>query len=573
MGFLALLAFTFFALSSRKNPPKANVPPQPAMPPGKPPLGPPPTVPGLPGVPNEIPPPVPSAPPYASGTTDVPDLGGLLSVLAPPPSPLGNEMLGFGPAGATLPYGARVEKQVYGADAPLFAGERVVFDVGTSDGFLGKLEGVYSGPEDPSHGPANVLVDRVALRKEGSGKLPMGRYAIPASSTNLRHDRVSDVEWSVFDPTSVGLKPIAYAPLLPPGTLLTVVVLDRQLTKVIAIAQVVRVETDGTVKLHLVRPYRVIEDSGSGAVVFPKAPSQNTVSATLAQIVDPTSIPPVAPTATVGRWPVGVEQARAAQDQLVLRFANAPWMRGIGLMQNPGGDFYLKVNVDRLSPEVLRTVPASIDGVNVAVEAVGDIHALVGQRFALARPAFARPTFARIEPPPVDPRDVGSMSESDQAVFREAIRRYSTDRRNELLAKLCRDGKTLAAARLFGAGHELSLIDDPGWRMKLPTGYRRTAGDRYARYEWSVPPEDVVRLLAYGNLDQLRTWLFAHGQNQGGALVPADGVDAGWFEAVATTILALAHMLGQPSANEAVRIWADRICKTANTPASPYFNL
>lgn len=187
-----------------------------------------------------------------------------------------------------------------------------------------------------------------------------------------------------------------------------------------------------------------------------------------------------------------------------------------------------------------------------------------------ALPRFARifspqqataPVPAPLKVEKVDARDTGSLSSSEQAVVREAIRRYDYARRMELVKSLCARGKTLVASRVAAADSVHSFIDDPTGKAELPTGYKHVPGDRMARYTWTPPPDAIVTLLAYGSLDELRAWLFENSAAptphekplrpdysaptwRGGVVMPKKGMDFGWFEAVRAAITNMSIVLG-----------------------------
>src|SRR5207249_1513427 len=134
------------------------------------------------------------------------------------------------------------------AETPIENGERVTFDLvvpgayGSPDTDLGTLEGAYVGPPDVMEGPARVVVDRVAVRREVAN-LPLGPYTIPASSSTNFHDRVARAEWSPIDPSSIGLGASKVPAIV--GSTVLVALADRFLSKVLAIAQVASVNPDG----------------------------------------------------------------------------------------------------------------------------------------------------------------------------------------------------------------------------------------------------------------------------------------------------------------------------------------
>lgn len=72
---------------------------------------------------------------------------------------------------------------------------------------------------------------------------------------------------------------------------------------------------------------------------------------------------------------VNLIQARKAQEDLALKIGRPLWLRGIGISLQDYKGFLLKVNVQEITDEVLKTVPTSVNGVPVCIEAVGTISA------------------------------------------------------------------------------------------------------------------------------------------------------------------------------------------------------
>ena len=64
-----------------------------------------------------------------------------------------------------------------------------------------------------------------------------------------------------------------------------------------------------------------------------------------------------------------VQQAKEA---LKARLGRPPWLRGVGI-GGRSGDYCLKVNVSSVTDEVRNSIPTTIGGVPVVVEAVGQI--------------------------------------------------------------------------------------------------------------------------------------------------------------------------------------------------------
>lgn len=66
------------------------------------------------------------------------------------------------------------------------------------------------------------------------------------------------------------------------------------------------------------------------------------------------------------------DRARRAKSQLGAQLAGYTWLRGVGL-EGSGDDFRLRVNVAALTPDVRAQIPQAVDGVEVAVQAIGDV--------------------------------------------------------------------------------------------------------------------------------------------------------------------------------------------------------
>lgn len=71
-----------------------------------------------------------------------------------------------------------------------------------------------------------------------------------------------------------------------------------------------------------------------------------------------------------------MERANAAKAALKSRLGRPPWLRGIGIGADPDGGLHVKVNVAALTPEVRESVPETLDGVPVRLEAVGEVNAM-----------------------------------------------------------------------------------------------------------------------------------------------------------------------------------------------------
>ena len=67
-------------------------------------------------------------------------------------------------------------------------------------------------------------------------------------------------------------------------------------------------------------------------------------------------------------------KAKHAKSQLGARLAGRRWLRGIGL-EGSGDQYHLRVNVDALTPDVRGEIPDRVEGVEVSVQAVGNISA------------------------------------------------------------------------------------------------------------------------------------------------------------------------------------------------------
>ncbi|MCC6213658.1 MAG: hypothetical protein IT376_02230 [Polyangiaceae bacterium] len=69
---------------------------------------------------------------------------------------------------------------------------------------------------------------------------------------------------------------------------------------------------------------------------------------------------------------ISMDQARQAKAAVKKKLGAASWLTGIGIGKTDAG-FCVQVNVIALSEEISRTVPKQIDGVEVRVEAVGNV--------------------------------------------------------------------------------------------------------------------------------------------------------------------------------------------------------
>lgn len=67
-----------------------------------------------------------------------------------------------------------------------------------------------------------------------------------------------------------------------------------------------------------------------------------------------------------------LDQARKAKEALRSLLNRPPWLRGVGLSQNPTGVPVVKVLVASLTDEVKAAIPSEIEGVSVVVVETGD---------------------------------------------------------------------------------------------------------------------------------------------------------------------------------------------------------
>lgn len=70
-----------------------------------------------------------------------------------------------------------------------------------------------------------------------------------------------------------------------------------------------------------------------------------------------------------------VEKAREAKKELFGLLKAKSWLRGIGLTKVRGKPA-LRVNVKAMTRQVRASIPRTVQGVQVTVAAIGDIHAL-----------------------------------------------------------------------------------------------------------------------------------------------------------------------------------------------------
>lgn len=75
-----------------------------------------------------------------------------------------------------------------------------------------------------------------------------------------------------------------------------------------------------------------------------------------------------------------LEAALEAKTRLRERLGRPPWLRGIGVAEEPGKGFVVQVNVDAVSADVRAAVPERLRGVPVRTEQVGRVRAVVRAR-------------------------------------------------------------------------------------------------------------------------------------------------------------------------------------------------
>ena len=68
------------------------------------------------------------------------------------------------------------------------------------------------------------------------------------------------------------------------------------------------------------------------------------------------------------------DKAAKAKETLRSAMGRPRWLRGVGLGQDRHG-YFVRVNVDAITPELREDIPREVDGVRVWLEAVGDITA------------------------------------------------------------------------------------------------------------------------------------------------------------------------------------------------------
>lgn len=67
-----------------------------------------------------------------------------------------------------------------------------------------------------------------------------------------------------------------------------------------------------------------------------------------------------------------LEQATKAKEVLRSAMGRPRWLRGVGIGKDHKG-YFVKVNVDVITPELRQDIPRDVDGVRVWLDAVGDI--------------------------------------------------------------------------------------------------------------------------------------------------------------------------------------------------------
>jgi hypothetical protein len=191
---------------------------------------------------------------------------------------------------ASLPAGLVPGTTSFGADAPLYGGERMTMAVADSEGTVqGVLEGTFSGPYDPDEGPSALLADRVAMQRSIAFEVP-GKYTVPASAKHTYHDRLRRVVWSVRDPIEKDLRGFEETFTVDPNDKVTILLRDDYGTYVVGIAQVREVKEGGVLRVLLLNPYEVLVDEGQGSVTFTRMLNQGLVDVKFSQLVNPKSL-------------------------------------------------------------------------------------------------------------------------------------------------------------------------------------------------------------------------------------------------------------------------------------------
>lgn len=185
------------------------------------------------------------------------------------------------------------------AAPPLKMGERVTFEVMRGSSYHNVMEGRWEGGSGVD-APGWVNVDRIAHRVHDGSDLPLGRYSVPASDAGGYHQYIDRVAWHPISPSSAGL--VGYVerygklPALAAGSLLTVVLRDASFTTAVVVVEVRGMGADGAFIVAPKYVYRVLSDSGSGALKLPDTKFEMTA----ADAVDPSSLLSPAGAATKG---------------------------------------------------------------------------------------------------------------------------------------------------------------------------------------------------------------------------------------------------------------------------------
>jgi len=71
-----------------------------------------------------------------------------------------------------------------------------------------------------------------------------------------------------------------------------------------------------------------------------------------------------------------LEEARQVKALLKERLGKPDWLRGIGIGNDSAHGFVVRVNVDALTDEIRKSVPALIESVQIEIQATGEAQAL-----------------------------------------------------------------------------------------------------------------------------------------------------------------------------------------------------
>jgi hypothetical protein len=107
---------------------------------------------------------------------------------------------------------------------------------------------------------------------------------------------------------------------------------------------------------------------------FPTAPANTRVTTTIDGSFDHIIFWGVEPS-DVTRSITTQYEAQIAKVILQAKLGQPNWLRGIGI-GNDGQKFFIKVNIDKMSPYVQATLPNEISGVEVRIAIVGNIEAI-----------------------------------------------------------------------------------------------------------------------------------------------------------------------------------------------------